>query len=209
MLNNKSIIDEIDLVTKKSENTSPIESGIKYITSNILHVNKSKIAYLADNIDRINTISQITYSLKNIEAAIKIEAGIFEFTLVYSLTKNYINTILPSIYNDKVYDILKNLDSTNSVANLTLKDAINTGSLDPQKIAFLSPQELHPDRWDLLIRKNKLREEKKRNMAVTDIYQCFRCKGRRCSMIELQLRSADEPMTKIITCLDCYSVMKK
>ena len=209
MLNNKSIIDEIDLVTKKSENTSPIESGIKYITSNILHVNKSKIAYLADNIDRINTISQITYSLKNIVAAIKIEAGIFEFTLVYSLTKNYINTILPSIYNDKVYDILKNLDSTNSVANLTLKDAINTGSLDPQKIAFLSPQELHPDRWDLLIRKNKLREEKKRNMAVTDIYQCFRCKGRRCSMIELQLRSADEPMTKIITCLDCYSVMKK
>ncbi len=203
------MLHDINLITKKSENTSPVENNINYITSNIKGVDKNKISYLAGHVDRINSISQFAYMLKNIDGAIKIESGIFEFTLVYSLTKNYINTILPAIYNDKVNDLLRNLDPDNSVGNHTLKDAINVGDIDPQKVAFMSPQELHPERWQVLIKKNKLREEKKKNIATTDIYQCYKCKGRRCSMMELQLRSADEPMTKIITCLDCYTVMKK
>ena len=60
-----------------------------------------------------------------------------------------------------------------------------------------------------IIRKNKLRAEKRENIAVTDLYQCYKCKGRRCRMMELQTRSSDEPATKFITCLDCYTVMKK
>lgn len=201
--------NDINLITKKSENTSPVESSLKYLTSNIQSVDKSKVTYLADNIDRINSISRFSYILKNIDAAIKLEAGTFEFTLVYSMTKNYINTIIPSIYNDKINDILRNLDKNNSVGNLTLYDAINFGKLDPQKVPFLSPQDLHPERWHTLVKKNRLREDKKKNMATTDIYECYKCHMRKCSMIELQLRSADEPMTKIITCLNCYAVMKK
>ncbi|ARF09785.1 transcription elongation factor TFIIS [Indivirus ILV1] len=203
------MLGDINLITKKAENTSPVENNLNYITSNIKNVDKSKISYLAENIDRINSISQFSYNLKNIDGAIKLEAGIFEFTLVYSLMKNYIKTILPAIYNDKVNDLLRNLDPNNSIGNNKLRDSINNGEIEPQRVAFLTPQELHPDRWELLIKKNKLREEKKKNMATTDIYQCYKCKGRRCTMTELQLRSADEPMTKIITCLDCYTVMKR
>lgn len=201
--------NDINLITKKSENPSPVENTLKYLTSNIQAVDKSKISYLANNIDRINSISRFSLLLKNIDAAIKLEAGTFEFTLVYSTTKNYINTIIPSIYNDKINDILRNLDKNNSVGNSTLFNALRFDKIDPQKVAFMSPQDLHPDRWHTLIKKNKLREDKKKNMATTDIYECYKCKESRCSMVELQLRSADEPMTKIITCLNCYAVMKK
>lgn len=208
---NQHIIDEINNVdAKKSEYASPIEGEhIKYITDNIKCIDKNKITYLSDNVDRIEAIGKIALSLKNIDAAIKVEAGVFEFTLVYGLIKNYVVVILPAIYNDKVFDILKNMDSTNSVGNTTLVEAINSEKIDPQKIAFLRPHELHPERWETLIRKNKLREEKKKNITTTDIYTCGKCRSKRCSMIELQLRSADEPMTKIITCLECYNVMKK
>jgi transcription elongation factor S-II len=207
----KSIIEEINNIdNKKKNNASPIEGeNIKYITDNFQAIDPKKINFLSKNVDRINTIGSLALALKNIDSAIKLEAGIFEFTLVYGLIKNYLNVILPSVYNDKVNDILKNLDQNSSTENYTLLNAINTGSIDPQTVAFLRPHEIHPDRWEKLIQKNKLREEKKKNIATTDIYQCYKCKGRRCSMIELQLRSADEPMTKIITCLDCQTVMKK
>lgn len=208
---NKSIVDDIDALTiKKAESATPITgANLKYITDNVKCVDKNKMIYLTNNVNRIETIGKFTSILKNIEAGIKIEAGIFEFTLVYSLIKNYTNPILPAIYNDKVFDILKNLDTNNSIANNTLFDKINSGEIDAQKIAFLKPQDLHPERWESLIRKTKLREEKRKNIATTDVYTCYKCKGKRCSLIELQLRSADEPMTKIITCLDCYNVMRK
>jgi DNA-directed RNA polymerase subunit M/transcription elongation factor TFIIS len=182
---------------------------IKFLTDNIQKINKKKIMLLNVLVDRIGTIGKFALLLKDIDAALKIEAGIFEFTLIYVVTKNYTNKIMPAIYNDKINDLFLNLDENSSVENKYLRKAILNGVIDPQKIPFLLPQELHPERWKDLIRKKNLREEKKKNMACTDLYQCWKCKARRCRMIEMQLRSADEPMTKFITCLECFTVMKK
>ena len=33
--------------------------------------------------------------------------------------------------------------------------------------------------------------------------QCGRCKQRKCTSYDLQTRSADEPMTTFVTCLNC------
>ena len=40
-------------------------------------------------------------------------------------------------------------------------------------------------------------------MQETTMYRCGRCRGRRCSYFELQIRSGDEPMTQFVTCLQC------
>ena len=42
-----------------------------------------------------------------------------------------------------------------------------------------------------------------RTEAATDIYKCGRCKKRECTFYQLQTRSADEPMTTFVTCLNC------
>lgn len=204
--NCSSIIKQIR--ENKIKYASQIES-IDYLTDNIKKINANKILYLNDTIDRSQIVNKFTSILKNIEVAIKLEAGIFEFTLVYCTIKNYMTKLLPSVYNDKVLDLLANLDDNNSVANKTLKYSILNGNIDPQTVPFLKPQDLHPERWETIIKKQNLREEKKKNIATTDLYQCWKCKGRRCKMLELQTRSADESMTKFITCLDCYNVMKK
>ena len=182
---------------------------LDYFTDNVKKINIKKIVYLNNNVDRSQTINKFADVLKDIETSIKIEAGIFEFTLVYCTTKNYMTKLMPSIYKDKVYELSVNLDENNLVGNLTLKSTIFEGKINPQTIAFLKPQDLHPERWELLIKKQNLREEKKKNMATTDLYQCWKCKNRKCRMVELQTRSSDEPMTKFITCLECYNVMKK
>ena len=182
---------------------------IHFITDNIKTVSSKKIDYLESNVNRVDIISNFAKILKDIDSAFKIEAGIFEFTIVYCNTKNFNKNIMVAIYNDKVYEITQNINPNNRMQNKTLCVAIAEGKINPQLIAFLKPQDLHPERWELLVKKANLREEKKKNMAVTDLYQCWKCKERRCTVVEMQCKSSDEPITKFITCTNCYTVMKK
>lgn len=166
---------------------------LEYLSGQIKKIDKEYILSLDKAVDRAGTIAKFVNILKDIDTSIKIEAGIFEFTIIYTYTKNYIMTIMPSIYNDKVYDILCNLDPKDPVDNKTLLKDIKSNKINPQIIAFLRPQDIHPERWKEVISKINLKEEKKKNMATTDLYQCYKCKERKCSMIELQLRGLDEP----------------
>jgi transcription elongation factor S-II len=40
-------------------------------------------------------------------------------------------------------------------------------------------------------------------VSKTNIYTCKGCKKNECYVYELQTRSADEPMTIFITCVNC------
>ena len=39
--------------------------------------------------------------------------------------------------------------------------------------------------------------------ASTDNFKCYKCKSKKCTYYQLQTRSADEPMTTFVNCLDC------
>ena len=39
--------------------------------------------------------------------------------------------------------------------------------------------------------------------AATDTFTCRKCKSNKCTYYQMQTRSADEPMTTFITCLNC------
>lgn len=39
--------------------------------------------------------------------------------------------------------------------------------------------------------------------ATEGVYTCRKCKGKKTTQFEMQTRSADEPMTLFITCLNC------
>ena len=73
-------------------------------------------------------------------------------------------------------------------------------------ISKISHQEMNPNVWNKLIEK-KLKRDK--NIAegdvrsATDEYKCYKCKKKKCTFYQLQTRSADEPMTTFITCLNC------
>jgi len=46
------------------------------------------------------------------------------------------------------------------------------------------------------------------NSAETDQFKCGRCKQRKCKYYQLQTRSADEPMTTFVTCINCNNRWK-
>ena len=39
--------------------------------------------------------------------------------------------------------------------------------------------------------------------ASTDDFKCWKCKSKKCTYYQLQTRSADEPMTTFVTCINC------
>ena len=73
-------------------------------------------------------------------------------------------------------------------------------------IAFMTHHEMRPDKWDELIRLKSIRDKSKFEVnleACTDTFTCRKCKSKKCSYYQMQTRSADEPMTTFVSCLEC------
>uniref|UniRef100_A0A0D9ZV76 Transcription elongation factor n=1 Tax=Oryza glumipatula TaxID=40148 RepID=A0A0D9ZV76_9ORYZ len=102
-----------------------------------------------------------------------------------------------------------------------LKDDHNTdfrrrvllGQVQPERIADLTPTEMASDTRKL---ENKKIEEKAlfecerggAPKATTDQFKCGRCGQRKTTYYQLQTRSADEPMTTFVTCVNCNNHWK-
>ena len=68
---------------------------------------------------------------------------------------------------------------------------------------YMTPQEKFPEIWDAIMKKNEFIEDKKNNIYTTDIYECYKCHKRRCTIEIIQTRSADEPATTFVNCVVC------
>jgi transcription elongation factor S-II len=133
-----------------------------------------------------------------------LEKGIFNFALSEAknrkVVKKWDNPYFVQLYVDRLRSIFTNLN------NPPLLEQLNSGSIKAHTIAFMTHQELRPEKWDELITAKSKRDQNKfeNNLeAATDTFTCRKCKSNKCTYMQLQLRSADEPMTTFVTCLSC------
>jgi transcription elongation factor S-II len=90
--------------------------------------------------------------------------------------------------------------------NETLLNKVISGEIKAQEIAFMTHQEIFPEKWEDLIKAKSIRDKNKfeQNLeAATDTFTCRKCKSKKCTYYQMQTRSADEPMTIFVTCIDC------
>jgi transcription elongation factor S-II len=153
---------------------------------------------------RSNIRSKIDEVLHNEKNSINLERGIFNFALSEAknrkVVKKWDNPYFVQIYVDRLRSIFTNLNNPN------LLEQINSCAIKPHTIAFMTHQEMRPDKWDELITAKSKRDQNKfeNNLeAATDTFTCRKCKSNKCTYMQLQLRSADEPMTTFVTCLSC------
>jgi hypothetical protein len=74
----------------------------------------------------------------------------------------------------------------------------------PYQVAFMTHQEMAPKQWRHIVeKKQKTDNYEKRAAVTTDQFVCGKCKMRKCTYSQAQTRSADEPMTTFVTCLQC------
>ena len=153
---------------------------------------------------RKNIVLKIDDILQNKTASENLEKGIFNYTLDHAdklnVVKKWDNTYFSRIYLDRTRTIYFNLQTE------SIQKMIKEKKLKAHKLAFMTHQEMQPDKWNSLIQEKKIRDENKyepKLEASTDDFTCFKCKSKKCTYYQLQTRSADEPMTTFVNCLDC------
>jgi DNA-directed RNA polymerase subunit M/transcription elongation factor TFIIS len=109
-------------------------------------------------------------------------------------------------YQQKMRHICANLLPTCYVQNKTLLERYKQKEFTFEDLMTWNETEIFPERNKDLAEKMFQREQRllEGNKAnATDQFKCGRCHKRECTYYELQTRSADEPMTIFIQCVNC------
>lgn len=92
--------------------------------------------------------------------------------------------------------------------NRALRRRILSGAIAPARFHSMTATEMASEerrRADSLLMEQNLSNAKavQDTEAETDQFKCGRCQQRRTKYYQLQTRSADEPMTTFVTCINC------
>lgn len=191
------------------DNLSPFHhSKYDFITENSVDIKDTCIQYAENILNRPKYQMEINEMIGDIDIALKIELSIFEYSLIYCSNNGYEPKFIKPIYDDKVYNILANLNENNIINNKTFKKNILNGNINPSYVAFMAPAQIHPTGWNYWVKKKEYKEWRENSIAYSDAYKCFKCGESKCKISQAQTRSADEPMTTFVTCLVCHNTFK-
>ena len=206
--------DEVEIEEKKKKplKRKKIIKLPDVVTKDILQEEK-EIKELQD-ITRIKCLEILTSVIPKITKVDttylrNVERCIFNYSLQKSIDRNVIptwNVVFKNIYLNKVISLYSNLSKNNYIKNNRLLLRLKKREFTPEQLVQMTPQELFPEHWKELIdekyRRDKILYETKKE-AMTDQFKCSKCHSRETCYFEMQTRSADEPMTIFITCLNC------
>jgi len=159
---------------------------------------------------RENVVTKLNNIVNNKSICENLEKGIYNYTLKVceekNLLKKWSNESFVLLYIEKLRTLIINLKDNELLAKLASKE------FKAHEFVYMSHQELRPKLWETLIEEKKIKDENKytpKIEASTDNFICGKCKSKKCTYYQLQTRSADEPMTTFVTCLDCGNRFKR
>ncbi len=142
-----------------------------------------------------NKYKNILFDFFEDETLERIMEGINKFVDTYIET-NDCAYLVDDIFKNKVNEIVECMNKSDYLGNM-----IVLGHILPEELAFLKPHEMNPDKYKNIIEKKAY--ELKQKKKGSNIFSCKKCKQSNCNVEQKQTRSADEPATTIVTCLEC------
>jgi transcription elongation factor S-II len=131
-----------------------------------------------------------------------------EISIRDGIEVDWSNRVFWNLYRNKAISLYENLSGSNSYVQnkedwlSKLKD--NTVSY--KEFIEMTAIDMCPQRWKAAIEKIIEMEKKlyAKNTAASIFMWCSSCKKKaKCDYYQMQTRSADEPMTTFVTCLEC------
>jgi len=160
---------------------------------------------------RAKVLSCIASTLKTIvsdpaEAERLIFKNACETAIKHEMRMAWDNPLFHDMYLAISRRVIGNLDPNSYVKNKNLVERYLAQEITMEAIVRQNYYELSPEKWQKLVDQQAKMEriQLEGNFSrATDKWQCNGCKMRKCTFYELQTRSADEPMTIFIHCLNC------
>lgn len=92
--------------------------------------------------------------------------------------------------------------------NPSLRESLINGTITGAELAAMTPADMASDELKAKNEKMKAENLLEHQVAVqqgteTDMFQCGKCKQKKCTYNQLQTRSSDEPMTTFVFCMNC------
>jgi len=145
--------------------------------------------------------------LQDEEHCLNLEKGVFNWALKEAtfrkVVKKWDNRYFVELYKTHLRSVYINLKNNPTlVASIGLEE----GQIKPHEVAFMSHQDLMPERWSALIEKKEKEDANRYEcniQAATDTFTCRKCRSKKCTYSQAQVRSSDEGMTTFVSCLDC------
>jgi transcription elongation factor S-II len=157
---------------------------------------------------RIHKILSPTWKQELLKMPEVMEKSIFNTTI-----KDARSRLVERSWNSNEFRWLYKKNYTRLIGNISYNknadfvlNKIKYGLWEPQEIISMSSQLLFPELWETILLNNAKKLAmigKEQNQQGTDIFRCGKCKKNNCTYFQMQTRSADEPMTTFVTCLEC------
>lgn len=118
------------------------------------------------------------------------------------------NRIFWNMYRNHAMSLYENLRGSDSYVNNTENwlEKLKNNEITPRNLVQMNAVELCPSRWKNVVDK-VIESEKKlysKSECASIMMWCSGCKKKtKCDYYQMQTRSADEPMTTFVTCLEC------
>ena len=159
---------------------------------------------MADQI-REKAVNILNSTLENEKLSSDIEHSLYDWCISEATNKQIMQTLenkfFMILYKDKIRSFTTNLKK-----NPEFLGKVKTGELDVNKVGKITHQEMNPNKWKDIIQQKIERDNHKYNNNTEGLskeFKCGRCKKRETQYTQVQTRSADEPMTTFVTCINC------
>lgn len=167
--------------------------------SNLIQLNHETAMHALETIshdDKWKCVVTVNDCLHCMELSYEIERGIFEYCIDYCTNHN-------KLIIGSTYEYITNRITNAIKSSKILRKGLLERTIDPHKLAYISPSQLCPEKWADILEKKHNREERGKNIPTTNMYKCRKCLEKKCTISFLQTRSSDEPMTMYIHCCVC------
>jgi len=141
------------------------------------------------NVFRENIRDKLNKKINNRNIVENLEKGIYNYSLETAtkkkIVKKWENIYFTQIYLDRLKTIYINLQHE------PLMNILKNKEIKAHTLAYMTHQEMIPDRWKLLIELQEIKEANKytpKIEASTDNFTCWKCKSKECSYYQLQTR---------------------
>ena len=159
---------------------------------------------------RTNVITKLETMIGDRKKSKTIEKSIFNECIRQATNRNIVkkwdNKYFVLLYMNRIRSIWFNLSDDSYVKNDSLLEKIKNGEIKCRIVGKMTHQEMEPSRWASLIEKKMIRDKNKYNTnksGASEEFKCRKCGKRETNYYQVQTRSADEPMTTFVTCLNC------